>query len=200
MTNKDNLKKIIDMSVDVIKDVPPELQDTALKLVLQKLLDSYNVSSSEQKSSSSSSGISVSTPKGKLATLCDVSEEELDNVILEKDQNLEIVCGITGIESFKMIVGALIILGSREILFGKEWASSSEILSQLKKIGIEDKGGNFAAIIKSKSDLFLKRPSAKEYRLTTGDGRKVSYSIIRKLSKNMSISKNDLVLETTNSK
>ena len=197
MNDKDELKKIVDLAVDVIKDVPSELQNTALELVLRKLLisndgDVIKVADSLQKPPLEISA----TPKGKLAILCGISEEELDNVILEKDGNLEIVCGITGSESFKMIVGSLIILGSKEILFAQEWIGSSELISPLKKIGVEDKGSNFAATLKSKSDLFLKRPSAKEYRLTTSIGRKIAYSMINKLSKNMSISKNDFVLNT----
>ena len=120
MTDKEELKKIIDLAVDVIKDVPSNLQNTALELVLQKLLisDVGDLTEVQNSLQPSPSGTSV-TPKEKLADLCGIPKEELDNVILEKDGHLEILCSISGVESFKMIIGSLIILGSHEILFDK---------------------------------------------------------------------------------
>ncbi len=50
-------------------------------------------------------------------------------------------------------------------------------------IDIEDRGNNLAKNLKTRSDLFLKRPTANEYRLTTNVGRSVAYKTIRQLAK-----------------
>ena len=69
---------------------------------------------------------------------------------------------------------------------------STTIIDALKKIGIQDKGGNFSTYLKNRNDLFLKHANLSEYRLTTSNGRSISTKIIIKLSKGEDITKEDL--------
>ena len=141
MNNKNEIKKSIDLALDLVKDIPSELQNTAFKLILQKMLQQENFSTSNDVGNPEplSPTPKTNNPKPQLAKLCNVSVDELDNVFLQKGANIEILSKISGGKSFRMIVGSLVILAVRETIFNKEWSSSSEILTPLKKIGIEEK-------------------------------------------------------------
>lgn len=128
----------------------------------------------------------------QLAKKCEISQLDLENVISINENNVDIVCIIEGSELEQMIIGSLILLLAYEIALKQEWAPSSILLENLKKIGVQDRGRNFSTYMKNRSDLFLINSAKKGYRLTTNKGRKIAAKIIQKLSKREKIAKDDL--------
>ena len=199
MTDLSELKKIkeiIKIADEAIKDAPEKFQLEAFKIILEKLLSnkfgSIRTDDYESPREHDDKGKNHSEPLHELVSLCEISKDDLKNVISINDNNIEVVCRIDGTESHQQVVGSLIILLSREILFKEEWIKSTAILDSLKKIGIQDKGGNFSTHLKKHSDIFLKKGTLQEYRLTTNNGRAIARKVINNLSKGKQIVKDDL--------
>lgn len=186
----EKLKKLVNMAFEAVKETPEKFQQDAFKLILINLLEG-KITSTTKPTQDTDEGDQLLDPLEMLANACKITKDDLKNVISVKENNIEVVCQINGADSHRLIVGSLILLFSYEILFNSEWIKSTQIIDPLKKIGIQDKGGNFSTYLKNYSDLFLKRPSSQEYRLTTNLGRSIAARIISKLSKAEQITKND---------
>ena len=126
----------------------------------------------------------------ELATNCNITVEELKNVISIKDNKVELICPINiKNESKKQNTATRCILITNEIVFKNEWTKTPELKEALREIGIQDNGGNLATNLKRHTELFRIRGKniGTEYKLTSTEGRISSYEIIRKLAKNESL-------------
>jgi hypothetical protein len=128
----------------------------------------------------------------KLAKLCNISTNDLQNVISMDGDNLILVCSLNGSNSTKQIICTMIVLLSCNVLFSEKWIPSTKILRVIKKFGILDVGGNFAVNMKKKSNLILKQQGFPEYMLISPDGVEVAKNLLKKLSNSESVTKNDL--------
>lgn len=191
----DKLKKLMEEVSEAVKEIPEKFQQDAFKIILTHLLKGKTTSTiSPQPLQEGNENDQKLVRLDILANTCKINRDELKNVISISENNVEVVCQIKGIESHRLVVGSLILLLSHEILFNSEWIKSSIIIDSLKKIGTQDKGGNFAKYLTNHSDLFLKHSNLMEYRLTTNNGRIIASRAISKLSKGELITKNDLKL------
>ena len=181
--NKEKIKEIIQIAHEVVNDEEELHKFETFKIILEKLLEDHIVNSVRYLSQGTQP---VGTqPVGilELTTKCRITVEEFKNVFLIRDKKVEIVHPIEGTNPKKMIIAAQCILAVHEVVFGQEWVQSDMLTNCFREIGIKNPGHNLAANMKKNSDLFLKRPSAQEYRLTTDKGRISAFETIRKLAK-----------------
>lgn len=193
--NEEQFKELETQLIEISKiceKLPERYRDASFELLSKKIIvkSSKNDISDSQEYDSNDED-----PLSKLATLCDVSSHDLQNVISTDGENLILLCSLTGSDSNRQTIGSMIILLCYNVLFSEIWVSSIKILEILKKLGIEDKGGNFATNLKKKTNLILKKPGSNEYMLTTSDGLKVAKNLLKKLSKLETITKNDLIID-----
>ncbi len=201
--NKEKIKEIIQIAHEVVNDEEELHKFETFKIILEKLLEDHIVNSVRYLSQGTQpvgtqpvgtqpvgtqpvGTQPVGTqPVGilELTTKCRITVEEFKNVFLIRDKKVEIVHPIEGTNPKKMIIAAQCILAVHEVVFGQEWVQSDMLTNCFREIGIKNPGHNLAANMKKNSDLFLKRPSAQEYRLTTDKGRISAFETIRKLAK-----------------
>lgn len=123
--------------------------------------------------------------KKKLAARCNISIEELEDIIKIKDDGIELLVSFSGKESEQQVSGILIVLLSFEMILGNEWVPSVKLKEILRAANISDKSGNLAKILKSHSDLFRHTGSnvATKYTLTSNKGRSNAIELLEKLAK-----------------
>ena len=192
------LKELAKLAATISDSLPEQYREDAFEILFKKLLQGnfpVNAKQPESTANAVDQESDSSDATTKLAKLCGITTADLQNVISASDDNLELVCTITGEESHKQIVGALVILLAYEILFSQKWIKSTTILEVLKKTGIRDKGRNFSTNMKKQNELILKKPSVQEYMLTTNNGRKIAAKIISKLAKSEKVEKTDLKID-----
>lgn len=189
---KEFVKEKVRIAKELVDGVDKQFREGAFVAVLIKLLNDEKKIENAQKQTDvmekeNHGGIEESKDIQKmeeeLAKKCEISLDELKNVLNINDKRIEIICRIDGKESEKQVTVSLILFASYEIIFKQPWVKSLIIAETCHVIGIEDRGNNLAKNLKTHSDLFLKRPTANEYRLTTNVGRSVAYKTIRHLAK-----------------
>lgn len=191
----EKLKELVKKAKEIAESVPEKYQQDAFNIILKKLMFSQSTNKAPQTSGNGlgSQGEDSNNSLQKLLDFCQISKEQLKNVISIKKDSVDLVYHIKeDNESFQQVVGSLVVLLSHEILFNKEWVKSTTIIDALKKIGVQDRSGHFSGNLKSRSDLFLKNGNAQEFALTTGNGRSMASKIIGKLSKSEQVTKDDI--------
>ena len=191
--NLDELKEKIKIALESVKDLEDPYRIEAFKIVLENLLDNIESSSNPINNSSliektelHDSGDNILT----LANKCNISKDEVYNVITLKDSIIEFLAPIEGTDAFQHVVGALCILLSYEIVLEISLLSSKKIFKSLRPAGIRDTGGNFATNLKKYPKLFV--IDGQRYRLTTNFGREKAQKTFYKLAKREKITKEDL--------
>ena len=189
---KEFVEEKVRIAKELVDGVEEQFRDWTFVAVLIKLLNDEKKIDGVQKQTDgmkkeNHGGIEefkdIQKMEEELAKKCEISLDELRNVLNINDKKIEIVCRIDGKESEKQVIVSLILFASYEIMFNQPWVKSLVIGETCHAIGIEDRGNNLAKNLKTHSDLFLKRPTANEYRLTTAVGRSVAYKTIRQLAK-----------------
>lgn len=189
MEEVEKLKEKIKIAHEAVQDEPDPYKLEAFKIVLGKLLKEHMVNSAS-KTFQQDTTPTETTPSGNLsvrkldlATRCKITPDQLKNVLLITENKVEIVKPIeSNSDSKKMIIAAQCIIITHEVVFEQEWIKASVMTDCFREIGIKDPGHNLAALMTKNSDLFLKRPNAQEYRLTTDKGRLSAFETIRKLA------------------
>lgn len=192
------LEKLLIDITNICEKLPERYRDSSFELLSKNFIIGSTKSvtlTGMDVSSDSDLGDFDEDPLTKLAKLCNISPIDLQNVISVDGDKLILVCSLSGSDSVKQVIGTMVILLCYNILFSAQWVSSLTILEILKKLGIEDKGGNFSTNLKKKNSLILKKPSSNEYMLTTSNGNKVAKHLVNKLSKFEPITKKDLSLD-----
>lgn len=126
---------------------------------------------------------SVSMPKDRLSEFCEVTIDEIENVIIENGENkLEIVTELEGADAKKQFTGTLCILITNELRNGETYTSSKELKEILKSAGVGSLP-NFASNMKKHKGVFRKSGKAQNvmYGLTTTSGRQMAKDIMKKL-------------------
>jgi len=192
----EKLKKLAKNAAEIADEISENYRLEAFKLLFSKFLNTYSSSQlgtiPVQQMKEVEQQIDDTDPLQKLAKICNIPKDDLKNVISISGNEVELICRLSGSEANQQIIGSLVLLLTREIIFDEEWVKSSTLLNSLKKIGIQDKGSNFSTRLKKHSDLILKKPSLQEYMLTTNNGRKIAANVIEKLSRSEEVSKEDL--------
>ena len=133
-------------------------------------------------------------PKNLFHTLaedCEITEDELKDVLSVKGDKIEIHASITGTDTKRQVIASQCILIAYSTIFDQEWTRASLLTDGLSEMGIQNLG-NLASNLKKQSKIFRKRGGGKgtEYKLTTSDGRKSARRIIHKLAKGESLDEN----------
>jgi hypothetical protein len=197
--DEEKYKKCIEFAKTLVQEQPEPFKTESFKIILSKLLDS---DISTKKSLSSTKSSSTKTKNKKVTeelTIVDNQNEAMsslaDELGIELDQlkdtisingnKIEIISSIIDASAKqKMIKAALVVLLLSEKLYNSEWVSASIITEKLRETGIHDPGKNLSTHLKNESGLFRFRGNNvnREYKLTTTNGRKKAFEILKELA------------------
>jgi len=192
--NLDELKEKIKIAHEAVSDESEPYKIESFKIILKILIIDYlsekqgverrtgKVSTGTEKISTGAENIS--TNLAKLAANCELTVDELEEVITIEHNEVEIIVNITGNEAEQQVTAAKCVLITHETVFKQDWMKTSTIKESLRKSGIQDKSSHLSEYLQRQSTLFRMRGkgSGAEYKLTT-QGRTSAYQTIRKLAK-----------------
>lgn len=198
--NINELKNAIKIAHEAVNEESEPYKLEAFKIILKRLIlslseeiqtESKRTSPSELATSGMASPRTINLDNlqdraQELAKNCNISLEELKNFISIEDDKIELllrdkVFGDT--ETKQRINASQVVLIAYETIFKIEWVKSSTLAPTLKKVGILDPHSNLSTQLKNQIDIFRKKPSANEYKLTIPKGQNSAYEIIKKLAK-----------------
>ena len=180
------IKTKIKFAIDAVDGIDKDYKIEAFKIILSKEL---NVLSSSPVPKIEASGIpkppSEAPKLSELVAKLGISEEEIGNVVSIIDDKIEMHYTFEGSDKQNMINFSMCYLIIKFYIFKNEWIKSTEIANAMKKIGIEDKSGNFTAYVKNETSIFVKRGKGKEleFKLVTPKGREIALSVLKNLIK-----------------
>lgn len=193
------MKELIKRATEVAETAPEKFQSEAFKVVFEILMSKSNYKPLDSGSSVGTShhdlvsnGTNI-VRLSQLSSTCEISEQEIKNVIKIKDKSISLVYHLKEQKtSFRQIVGSLITLLSHNALFNEDHVSSQTLKTTLTISGIQDPGNNLSTNLKSRSDIFIFDPSSREYSLNTGLGMIMAKKIFNKLAKGLQVIEEDL--------
>lgn len=188
--NPEEVKEKIKLAKQSVEGEKEPYKTEAFKIILSKLLESEKV---KQKIDSSvdieeitkeSSIQNIEEKKAELASKCNLTINELEQVIFIKDDIIEIIAPISGSDARKHIIVTQCLLIAYQTIFGQEWISSQKIIECLRSMGVRDVT-NLSLTLRKYSDLVIGQGTRghKEYKLTSGQGRISAFNIMYKLAK-----------------
>lgn len=186
----EELKKNIQLAKKAVEDEPEPYKTEAFKIVLEKLLDTASAFETEVTQDRiinvERKPPNLTSTKDELAAKCNITITELDDAISIKDDTIEIIAPLTGVESDaqKHLIITQCVLAAYEVVLGKEWVPTSVLTECLKSSGVKDLA-NFAPNLKKQPMLFRSKgvKRSMQYRLTSGEGRQSAFNIIHRLAK-----------------
>lgn len=187
----DKVKDKIKLAKKIVEGEKDELYKTeAFKIILSKLLESEkdvqktDLSKNTETVTKQSPIDNIEEKQMGLANKCNVTINELEQVIFIKDNTIEIISPISGSDARKHVIVTQCLLAAYQIIFEQEWVSSQIIIKCLRSMGVKDVT-NLSLTLKKYSDLVIGRGTRghKEYRLTSGQGRISAFNTIHELAK-----------------
>jgi len=183
----------IKIARESVADEDEPYKTESFKIILSHLLDleseiQYPIPSSPSKKSEKKSQLSqksdIEEMKNQLATNCDITKDELNDVFSINNNLIEMLVPVSGMEVEQQVISSQCLLAAYEVVFGYDWVDSPLLGESLRAMGIKDKGHNLSTNLKKKSDLFrlMGKAPHKKYKLTI-PGRKSAFILIRKLAK-----------------
>ena len=194
--NADELKEKIAMAKKAVEgEKDPIIKADAFKIILSKLLDS-DVYIPNQKNSNLKSVVkenknennNFEEKKAELAKKCNITVNDLNNVISLKNNIVEVVSPLRGTDAQKHVVVAKCVLAAYEVIFGQEWVNSTILAECIRSVGVKDLK-NISQSLKKVGELIIGRGVGRyrEYRLTSSNGRSSAFQTIANLSKGESV-------------
>lgn len=192
------IQKKIELAKNATSMISEPLKTEAFKIILSELISNNNSNSTmpnikrnKNKSKKHNNHnldnnmiFEIKHELSELAKKCDVTNNELSEIMVIKNNVIEIIKPIIGSEAIQHRTVAQIVLATYFILYDIEWLPSRELRKCLDISGLTGfthLGTNLSSITSSITSKGLKKGT--EYKIT-GKGLRVAYELIKKLSKN----------------
>ena len=192
--NPEEVKEKIELARKSVEGEKEPYKTEAFKIILSKLLESGKdaqkvaITMNTEEITKESTIDNIKEKEAELASKCNLTIDELEQVIFIKDNAIEIISPISGSDARKHVIVTQCLLAAYQIIFGQEWVSSQTIIDCLRSMGVRDVT-NLSLTLRKYPDLVIGRGTRghKEYRLTSGQGRISAFNVIYKLAKRREI-------------
>ena len=191
--NSEQLKEKIRLAKEAVINESEPFKTEAFKIILNKLLESNLTTKITTVVPESLNTIKpqneysdIYEKKKDLALKCDITIDELNDIILIKNDVVEIIKPIPGkTDSIKHIIISLCVLAVYDVVLGIEWVTSAKLTESMRSLGVRDLS-NLAPHLKRSSNYFRVQGSRghNEYKLTSAQGRQKAFQVIHQLAKN----------------
>ena len=187
----EKIKQLIEIAWNATKDAPEQIRNESFKITYSTLLKqnfsnvvNENTLTDEERNQNSNSLLDLESKISYLANKCRLTVTELKDVFYIDDDLIYLIVPLDGTEAEKQTIASQCILTAYNILFGKEWIDSSQLMKCVDMSGV---GGmdHFARNMRTKKNLRIRgkgKGKTLEYKIS-GSGRAETFEIIHDLIK-----------------
>lgn len=182
--NNGELKKCLHRASELADSVTnPDYKKDAFKVLLTKFIDGLP---SDDKHMAPRGAKTIRDQElNELAKKCDISRENLNDVILIKnDDQVEILRSVVGSSARKQFIISQIVLLVHHTVLNHEWVSATAIVNSLKSAGVHTIA-TLSKTLKKHPNLFISEGNkhSRQYKLTSGPGRSSAIQIIQSIAR-----------------
>ena len=194
----EEIKDKIEIAKEIVKDQTEPYKTEAFKIILSSLINGGSINSktkdktkdkSTKKSKSKQSMLEQKNEVFELSKKCNISTDELSEVITIKNDYIHITKRQKIKEVQKHLLFSACILASYKILYEMEWLPADLLKKCLDRSGVGDLDHFSKALANSSFILLRGERRGKKYKIT-GKGLDYACDIIKKLSRDESIIEN----------